>query len=312
MKYIFVTGAAGYIGSAVCDMLLQKGFGVVATDSKPMRIINQNFRFVQSDITDKDTITAAMRDATSMIHLGCSVDNDFTPILSSDEDKMSAQVDKFLYKTAVSYKFDEVLMLSSYQVYQQPKNREPVREALDLKPITIYGKLKLDSEKALAAATKKSETKPVTMRILPVYSKSYLENLFAKVRDPKDGSIFLYGYGDYGYSFCNLHNLLDFILGIYTNRDNINFSGAYNICDTKPTSAKDIVEFLKQETNIPIVQQRNYSTDAVKNQFTLFVSKQIKTDYRYLDPAIACSNINYDNTKAQRFATFRWKLSNTK
>ncbi len=312
METVFVTGAAGLIGSAVCDMLLKKGFAVIGTDSRPLKIYDHNFRFVQCEITDKDTIIAAMRDATILVHLACSVDNDFTSILSSADEKIATQVDKYLYKTAVQYEYTRILMLSSHQVYMVPKTREPVRESFDLKPVTIYGKIKLDSENALKNAVKKSKNITVIMRTTPIYTKTFLDNLRSKVQDPKDGSYFVYGYGDYGYSFCCLYNLVDFISAVLTSQDTAKLSGEYNVTDTKPIMAKDLMEVLKTELNISIVQSRNYSSDNIKGQFSLFGTRNLRTDYRFSDPSIACSNISYDNTKAQRISAFRWKLSNTK
>ncbi|MBQ5330669.1 MAG: NAD(P)-dependent oxidoreductase [Oscillospiraceae bacterium] len=312
METVFVTGAAGLIGSAVCDMLLKKGFAVIGTDSRPLKIYDHNFRFVQCEITDKDTVTAAMRDATILVHLACSVDNDFTAILSSADEKIATQVDKYLYKTAVQYEYTRILMLSSHQVYMVPKTREPVRESFDLKPVTIYGKIKLDSENALKNAVKKTKNITVIMRTTPIYTKTFLDNLRSKVQDPKDGSYFVYGYGDYGYSFCCLYNLVDFISAVLAAEDTAKLSGEYNVTDTKPIMAKDLMEVLKTELNISIVQSRNYSSDNIKGQFSLFGTRNLRTDYRFSDPSIACSNISYDNTKAQRISAFRWKLSNTK
>ena len=312
MTTVFVTGAAGMIGYAVCEMLLSKGYAVIGIDSRPMKIYNHNFRFEQCDISDKNTVKGLMRDASILMHLGCTVDNDFTAILSSQEDKISGGVDKWIYKTAVEYKYTDIYMLSTYQVYVKPTTREPVREEVELKPASIYGKLKMDSEDALRAAVKKSPTNAVIMRLCPIYTKTFIDNLCSKVQDPKDGSYFVYGYGDYGYSFTCLYNLLDFIAGIMANEENVRITGEYNVVDSKPIMAKEIIEMLKNEHNVQIVQSRTYASDAVKNQFSLFASKQIKTEYRYSDPTIACSNITYDNIKAKRFATFRWKLSNTK
>ena len=193
-----------------------------------------------------------------------------------------------------------------------PRTREPVRESFETKPVSIYGKLKLDSENALRTAMKKSKHDAVIVRSTPIYTKTFLDNLRSKVQDPKDGSFFLYGYGDYGYSFCCLYNLVDFIGGILTNPENLKVTGEYNVTDTKPIMAKDLMEMLKAELDIQVVQARNYSTDNIKGQFSLFGTKNLRTDYRFSDPSIACSNISYDNTKAQRFCPFRWKLSNTK
>ncbi|MBQ5310420.1 MAG: NAD(P)-dependent oxidoreductase [Oscillospiraceae bacterium] len=311
MANVFVTGAAGVIGTAVVEMLIQKGHTVTATDSKPNPFANPAVTYIQSDITAKDKITVALRNCECLIHLACSVDNDFQPYLSAEETKLSAAVDKYIYKAAVDANMKSIMMLSTYQVYAQPKNREPVRETFPEKPASIYGKLKLASEKALEAAVKKAYgTKGIIMRVCPVYSKRFADNLRSRVQDPRDGTVFIYGYGDYGYSFTCIYNLTDFIAAALSgNKDT---AGVYNICDSKPTAAKEIAEFLKVEHNVANIQTRSYSSENLKQQFTVFGSKAVLTEYRYLDPATACSNICYDNTRAQQISTFRWKLSNTK
>lgn len=313
MGSIVVTGAAGVIGIAVCEMLIHKGYKLIGIDNKPSPFsssYSDGMKYIQAEVTDKDIMQDALEDADALIHLACSVDNDIQPYLSSSDEKYSSAVDKFIYKYADAAGVKVIFMLSTFQVYAQPKSREPVRETFPEKPFSIYGKLKLSSEKALESALKKSSTRGVIMRVCPVYSKRFIENLKAKVQDPKDGSIFVYGYGDYGYTFTCIYNIADFIYGVLTSKNPI--SGVFNVCDTKPTAAKDIVEMLKTDYNVTVVQSRNYGADVMKQSLTVFGSKAMRTEYRYSDPAIACSNITYDNTKAQQISTFRWKLSNTK
>lgn len=315
MKTILVTGAAGMIGKAVVEMLLSKGYNVIATDKAPDPFGgNDNLSYIQCPISDKDKITGILNGSKVdiLIHLACTVDNDFPSVLSSDEEKESAAVDKYLYKAAVSANLSDIIMISTHQIYAPQKTREPIRETMTEKPTTIYAKLKADSEKALAAALKKASTKGVIMRVCPIYTKDFTDNLKAKVYDPKDGCAFVYGYGDYGYTFTCLYNIVDFINGILTCPAGISYTGVYNVCDSKPIQAKEIVETLRNDHKIGAVMSRNYGSDAVKGAAALFGSKAAKTDYRYNDLSIACSNISYDNTKAQRISTFRWKFTNTK
>ena len=167
-------------------------------------------------------------------------------------------------------------------------------------------------------ALKKSNTdiQGVVMRTCPIYTKDYLVNLHSKIYDEKEGCAFIYGYGDYGYSFTCLFNLVDFIAALLNLNSSSNYQGIYNICDSKPIQAKDIVEYERSNHLLGtsgIVMQRNYGADSVKTSvFGLLGNKAAKTDYRYNDLSVACSNISYDNTKAQRISSFRWKLSNTK
>lgn len=315
MKKIFVTGAGGRIGKAVIEMLLQKNFAVIGTDEYPSPFFyNDNFTYVQCEITDKDAITNALNSNRPdvLVHLACTADNDWNDTFGSSEEKTSAAVDKYLYKAAVDAGVGDIIMISTHQIYAVPKTREPVRESSPEKPVSNYAKLKSESEKALVAAIKKGRTKEVIMRVCPIYSKDFLDNLKAKVVDPSDGCAFMYGHGEYSYSFTCLYNICDFIYGIINCPDNITYSGVYNVCDTKPIIAKDIIELLRAEHRISAVISRNYGSGAIKGVAALFGGKSEKTDYRYNDPSIATSNISYDNTKAQRIATFRWKLANTK
>ncbi|MGN0666910.1 MAG: NAD-dependent epimerase/dehydratase family protein [Huintestinicola sp.] len=316
MKTIFVTGAAGMIGTAVTDALLKKGYNVIGTDKDPSPFGDMpNFSYIQCSIAEKDKILPTLEGSKidALVHLACTVDNDIPDTITSAEEKMSAACDKYLFKAAEGAGVKDILLLSSHLIYAPQKTREPIREASAEKPSTSYGKMKLDSEKALAAALKKTQTtKGVIMRVCPVYTKDFVENLKAKVYDPKDGCAFVYGYGDYGYTFTCLYNIVDFIIGILTSPDGISYQGIYNVCDTKPILAKEIVDTLREEHKIGAVIQRNYGSEAIKSAASLFGSKAAKTEYRYNDLSIACSNISYDNTKAQRISTFRWKLSNTK
>ncbi len=315
MKTVFLTGAAGLMGSELALALLEKGFKVVGVDNTPgSGTDNPDYTFIQASIEDKDAVTRALNETHPdvLVHLACTVDNDLPNIITSAHEKQSAATDKYLYKAAVSAGISDIILVSTHQVYAYQKTREPIRETADEKPTTAYAKMKYESEKALVKALKgTSSTKGIIARVCPIYTKDYAPNLHAKIFDPKDNCSYIYGYGDYGFSFCCLYNLIDFIIGILTVSAGINYQGVYNICDSKPILAKEIVDFERQYHKLGAVIQRNYGSDAVKSALA-FGSKSSKIDYRYNDLSIVCSNVSYDNTKAQRISTFRWKLSNTK
>jgi UDP-glucose 4-epimerase len=311
---VLITGVSGLIGTEVANTLLNKGFTIVGTDTRPPSIQSPNFTFMQASPDDKGAYANIFGKANcdALVHLACSCDNDFPAILGKDEVKTAAACDKFIYDMAVKEHYNDILLLSTHMVYAVQKTREPIREASDVKPSTVYGDIKADSEKVLAKAINKSTTHAVIMRMPPIYTKTFTDNLHSKLWDPKDNCFFIYGYGEYGFSFCCLYNLCDFILGVLAGANNISsYTGVYNICDTKPILAKDILDFLKENSKVGAVVQRNYGTDAVKTAMS-FSGKTAKADYRYNDIGVICSNISYDNTKAQRIAPFRWKLSNTR
>ena len=315
MKTAFITGASGLIGTEISEALLAKGFRVVGVDNTPSaHVDNPNYVFVQASVEDKDAVTQAMNEnkIDILIHAACTVDNDLPNVITPAHEKQSANVDKYLYKSAINAGASDMILISTHQIYAHQKTREPIRETADEKPATAYAKMKYESEKALVKSVKGAgSTKGVIARICPIYTKSYAPNLHARIFDPKDGCSYIYGYGDYGFSFCCLYNLVDFILGILSQSGSMNYQGVYNVCDSKPILAKEIVDFERQYHKLGAVIQRNYGSEAVKSALS-FGSKSAKNDYRYNDLSTVCSNISYDNTKAQRISTFRWKLSNTK
>lgn len=314
MRTVLVTGASGLIGMDVCYALLSKGNKVIGTDKQTNEFIGQpNYTFVQSSPADKDKITTMIESqkVDAVIHLANSCDNDFGSIVADEEMDIAKATDKFIYKAALGAGVKDFLLLSTTMVYAPTKSREPVRESDPIKPQTNYGKLKSDSEDALLAAKKKNpNTNIVIMRCAPIYKASFTQNLRDKVYDNKDDAAFVYGSGDYGFSFCCIYNLVEFINAIITGPQG-RYEGEYNVCDSRPTLAKEILEYERAFHRIGPVLQRGTGADAIKGAFAAGGKRQ-KTDYRFLDLSTITSNISYDNTKGQRISTFRWKLANTK
>lgn len=314
MKTLFITGVSGLIGRELTGILLQKGFNVIGTDKTPSQFNGQpNFKFLQADIADKAKIAPVLEAGKidALIHLACSADNDFPSVIGDQEENSSKAADKYLYKSAITGGIKDIILLSSTMVYAPQKTREPVREMYDEKPSNSYGKMKLESEKALLSLTKKGEAKATIMRVAKVYTKSYIQNLHDHIFDYKDNVAYLFRDGEYGFSFCCLYNIVDFVGGILTQEGSYQYQGIYNVCDTKPITAREIAAFERDFHNLGNVVQRTYSNDIVKAAVN-FAGKRVKTDYRYVDMATITNNYSFDNTKAQRIAPFRWKLANTR
>lgn len=316
MAGIFITGASGLIGMYLTSSLLAKKHTVIAVDSKPNDFVgtNPNYTFVQCDITDKSTVSDLLNSnkgkIQTVVHLACSVDNDIDSYVTDEEVKKSKLCDKYIYDAAVDAGVKSFILLSTTHVYGLQKGREPIRETADLKGSSNYADMKMSAEKAFVKSLKKADMVPVIARVAPVYTSDYTQNLRDKVYDPKEDIAFIYKDGDYRFSFCCLFNLVDFINGIIAIPQG-RYEGVYNVADTKQISAKEILEHEREHHRIGAVIQKNMASDSLKNVVALGKNRQ-KMDYRFFDPTTIYSNWNIDNTKAQRIATFRWNLKNTK
>jgi UDP-glucose 4-epimerase len=82
MDNIFVTGAAGFIGSSLADLLLAQGKRVVGWDNfstgRPEFVAgaekHASFKLVRGDNLDLDALTAAMRGCDTVFHLAANAD----------------------------------------------------------------------------------------------------------------------------------------------------------------------------------------------------------------------------------------------
>src|SRR2546423_649554 len=66
---VFVTGASGFVGSAVVDELLARNYAVNAlVNRRPLRA-SETVRPIQGDLFDAKALDEGMRGATAVIHL---------------------------------------------------------------------------------------------------------------------------------------------------------------------------------------------------------------------------------------------------
>ncbi|MBR3969810.1 MAG: NAD(P)-dependent oxidoreductase [Ruminococcus sp.] len=320
MKKVLVTGGCGLIGQHICSGLLKKGFEVIAAD-KEEGMYNSgklNYTFVQCEAADKNTYAQIFEDydIEIVIHAACTVDNDLGPIIEEKQMSASKQCDKFIYRYAMTTEsIKKFIFISTDKVYDFPKTREPLREDADIKTTSNYAIMKYESEKALISEMQHHRDVMVCIiRVSPVYTFNFIDNLVAKITDPKDGSKFVYGKGQYGFQFCCVHNLVDFILCFVKNADDMQYAGIYNVCDKLLTTAADIISFMRENHSLGTVLQKTGSGGGALTKIKGIFggNKEEKTNYRYLDMSKVENNNMLDNTKAKKLTNFRWDIHNTK
>ncbi len=317
METVLVTGGCGLIGQHICSGLLKKGFAVVCADVElnPYNEGKLNYTFVQVNQADKNGYADIFEkyEISVLIHAACTVDNDFGPIVTDKELDIAKQCDKFIYRYAMTENVRKVVLVSTYQVYEFPKTREPIREDSDIKTNTNYAMLKYNSEKTLISEMQHhKEVMCCITRVAPVYTLNFTDNLVAKITDPKDGSKFVYGKGQYGFQLCCVHNLVDFILCFVKNADDMKDAGIYNISDKLLTTAADIITFMRENHHLGTVVQKSGGGAMTKLKGLFGGGKEEKTNYRYLDLAKLEYNNMLDTTKASKLTNFRWDIHNTK
>jgi nucleoside-diphosphate-sugar epimerase len=169
---VFVTGAAGYIGSILTPQLLRAGHSVTALDNFMYRQAtlldccnDPKFQFVLGDARNGDLIGRCMADADAIVPLAC-----LTGAPLCDRDPVGA-------KTLIVDGVREILRRRSRRqiiVYPTTNSGYGVgekgkfcTEETPLRPISLYGRLKAEIEKDLLDAGD-----AVTFRLATVFGAS--------------------------------------------------------------------------------------------------------------------------------------------
>lgn len=152
MKKIFITGGAGYVGSALTPHLLAKGYKVTVLDlmiyGEDVLNKHENLNVIKGDIRDLDLLKKAIPGHDVIIHLAC-ISNDPSFELNPKLGK-SINLDAFepLVKISKDNHVQRFIYASSSSVYGL-KDEKNVHEKVKLEPLTDYSKFKVYCEKIL-------------------------------------------------------------------------------------------------------------------------------------------------------------------
>ena len=170
-KNILVTGGAGYIGSHVTNLLIDKGFNVTVIDSLitgNKTLINQKATFVNCDIADGKTINDILRKNkyeivihfAGLIRVDESVDN------PDKYNEFNFEKAKIFLQTCFNNNLKKVIFSSTAAVYGNPKNLN-VTEEDDVSPLNPYAETKLKLENFII---NKSKTDGINYMILRYFN----------------------------------------------------------------------------------------------------------------------------------------------
>lgn len=151
-KKIFITGGAGYVGSALVPRLLEKGYEVIVFDSYIYEYtfdFHKNLKQIKGDIRDTKKIIECSKGADAFLHLAC-VSNDPSFDLDPELGK-SINYDAFknIIISCKENKIKRLIVASSTSQYGVKPENIDVTEETEPEPITDYAKYKIECERLL-------------------------------------------------------------------------------------------------------------------------------------------------------------------
>lgn len=126
MTCVLVTGSSGFVGSAICEALAERGIDVVGYDLKPSRFTSapwaKHMQFLAGDMRDLDALEAVLADheVTHIVHAAA---------LTPDEQRERSHPDLIA----------EVNVLGSARLAMAVAKRRPQCRLLHVSSIAVYG-----------------------------------------------------------------------------------------------------------------------------------------------------------------------------
>ena len=154
---ILVTGGCGYIGTILIKQLLKIGHKVISVDTQWFGNYlpkHKNLKNIKTDIKEIEKVS--LKGVNTIIHLA-SISND--PMAEIDKNlswETSVLGTEILIRHALKNKVKRIIYASSGSVYGIKKERK-VKEKLSLKPISLYNKVKMCTERLILSYKKSIE-----------------------------------------------------------------------------------------------------------------------------------------------------------
>lgn len=222
---LVVTGAAGFIGSHLCDRLLEAGHEVVGIDGyvpfypREMKERNLakakaslNFTLHETLLEKAGSLESILKGASAIYHLAAQAG-----VRASWGDDFAGYVEhnvlgtQKLLEAAVNARVPRLVYASSSSVYGDV-NELPLRESMALSPVSPYGVTKLAAEHLVHLYGKANDLSVTSLRFFTVYGPRQRPDMafhrFLKaIRDEKP--ITLYGDGEQTRDFTFIADLVD-------------------------------------------------------------------------------------------------------
>jgi nucleoside-diphosphate-sugar epimerase len=293
VKTVFVTGGAGYVGSALVPALLAEGYKVKVLDlylygeDVLKNLTNEpNLTEIKGDLRDADLLRREILGCDAVIHLAC-ISNDPSYELNPNLGK-SINYDAFLplVDIAKASGVKRFIYASSSSVYGI-KDEPEVTEDLPLEPLTDYSKYKALCEEYLNLAADETFT-ATTIRPSTVcgYAPRLRLDLTVNILTNhaiNNGKITVFG-GEQKRPNLHIKDMVDVYLFMLKQRPEKIQKKIYNV-GYQNLKVKEIAELVRETIGeeIPIVvtptnDNRSYhvNSDKIKNELGFIPTHTVK------------------------------------
>jgi nucleoside-diphosphate-sugar epimerase len=205
VKGVLVVGGAGYLGSVLCRMLLQRGYRVrvldnllYGADSIAELTERPGFELVKADMRHLEQVTRAMKSVDAVIHLAAIVGDEASRLDPEETIEANHLATRAVAEVSRYYQVNRFIFASTCSNYGASSEPDAsLDEDAPLNPLSLYARMKVESEQALREL-EDGNFAPTTFRMATLFGLSprmrfdLVVNNFS-VRAMKEKSITVFG-----------------------------------------------------------------------------------------------------------------------
>lgn len=176
IKNVLVIGGAGYIGSALLPLLLEKGYNVRLLDlllygTEPIKewLNHPKLEIIQADFRQVEKVVQAIYGMDAVVHLGGLVGDSACALNEELSLEINLTATRMIASVAKGSGVRHFIFASTCSVYGASDQK--LDERSELRPVSLYARSKIASEKVLMSMAD-DRFSPVILRFSTIYGLS--------------------------------------------------------------------------------------------------------------------------------------------
>ena len=263
MKKVLITGGAGYLGSVLTEVLLNKGYQVTVIDNLIYKqtsvapfAYHPNFDFVFGDVTNESLLKSLVEKHDVIIPLAAIVG---MPACKA-QPELTVKVNFEQVRNITKWITKDQMLLVPNTNSQYGSSTEIITEESPFKPLSLYAETKCNAEKAVLESGN-----GIALRLATVFGMSYRMRMDLLVNDfvykaITDGYLVLFE-SHFIRNYIHVRDIANTFLFMIENYEKCN-NNAFNVGLTSANCTKlELAETIQKYVPDLVIVQNNFKQD---------------------------------------------------
>ena len=275
MKKILITGGAGYLGSVLTEVLLNKGYLVTVLDNLNFKqtsvapfAYHPNFDFILGDVTNDSLLKSYVEKHDVIIPLAAIVG---MPACKA-QPELTVKVNYQQVKNIAKWVTNNQMVLIPNTNSQYGSSTEIITEESPFKPLSLYAETKCDAEKAVL-----DSGNGIALRLATVFGMSYRMRMDLLVQDfvykaLTDGYLLLFE-SHFIRNYIHVRDIANTFLFMIENYEKCN-NNAFNVGLTEANCTKlELAQTIQKYIPDLVIVENNFKQDLDQRNYMVSNSK---------------------------------------